>query len=252
MKKKRPDTGGFKPFCAPEPVKVEDSSAGQVSGLWIKAVIVLGTAIFIGVKMEMNWILDINDPEFNPLNFLVLGLAAYGMVTVGQALWLGAKRKRFGKSVMQLSGDGVARMGGEVKGVVRTAKPLNGTDKAKVTLSCFDTHQFKEMDVGSTREYRAFVVWEETVEVSLTGLDTVEKGIPFSFQMPVKVGEEPKKREPGTAYFKGKFALMIPGLKPRIWTHGEQPVARVWRLEVKAVTAEGAYRVVFDVPVEQR
>jgi len=252
MKKKRPDTGGFKAFSAPEPVKVEDSSAGQVSGLWIKAVIVLGTAIFIGVKMEMNWILDIHDPEFNPLNFLVLGLAAYGIVTVGQALWLGAKRKRFGKSVMQLSGDGVARMGGEVKGVVRTAKPLNGTDKAKVTLSCFDTHQFKEMEVGSSKEYRAFTVWEETAEVPLTGLDTVEKGIPFRFQMPEKVGEEAQRQSPPNPYFKGSFALMIPGLKKRIWTHGVPPVSRNWRLEVKAVTAEGAYRVVFDVPVEQR
>lgn len=69
MKKKPSKPSGYKAFSAPEPVKVKDSSAEQASGLWIKAVIVLGAAIFIGVKMEMNWIVDMNDPEFNPLTY---------------------------------------------------------------------------------------------------------------------------------------------------------------------------------------
>lgn len=252
MKKKHAQASGFKALFEPAAVKVEDSSGEQVAGLWIKAAIGLGVAVFIGYKAGMNWIVDINDPEFNPLTFVVLGLTVIGMVWAGQALWLGAKRKRFGKSVMQLSGDGVARLGREVSGVVRTAKPLAGAATARVRLSCVDTHRFREMEVGERDDYHAFVIWEEAKEVPLLDVDTVGQGISFRFQMPERVGEEPKKREPGTAYFKGKFALMIPGMKPRIWAHGEQPVVRVWRLEVRAETTAGAFRVVFEVPVEQR
>jgi hypothetical protein len=252
MKKKPSKPSGFKAFLAAEPVKVEDSSAEQVSGLWIKAVIILGTAIFIGVKMKMNWIVDINDPEFNPLTYMVLGLVVFGGVTVGQAMWLGAKRKRFGKSVMQLSGDGVARLGQEVKGVVRTAKVLRGAATMKVSLRCEDTHQFRDMDVGTKDDYRAFVVWEETIEVPLVGVDTVAQGVPFRFQMPEAVGEEARRKAPPNPYFKGAFALMIPGLKRRIWTHGVAPMARTWKLQLQAETTEGRFQVVFDVPVEQR
>lgn len=252
MKKKPSKPNGFKAFSATEPVKVEDSAAEQVSGLWIKAVIILGTAMFIGVKMEMNWILDINDPEFNPLNYLVLGLFVFGGVTVGQAMWLGAKRKRFGKSVMQLSGDGVARLGQEVKGVVRTAKVLRGAATMKVSLRCEDTHQFSDMEVGTRDDYRAFVVWEETMEVPLVGVDTVVQGVPFRFQMPETVGEEARRKAPPNPYFKGAFALMIPGLKRRIWTHGVAPMARAWKLQLQAETTEGRFHVVFDVPVERR
>lgn len=251
MKKKQSQSGGFKAFSQPEAVKVEDSSAEVVAGLWIKAAIGLGVAVFIGYKAGMNWIVDINDPEFNPLTLVVLGLTVIGMVWAAQALWLGAKRKRFGKSVMQLSGDGVARPGREMSGVVRTAKPLAGAVTARVRLSCVDTHRFREMEVGERDDYHAFVVWEETSEVGLAGVDTVGKGIAFRFQMPEKVGEE-KRQEPPSKYFKGSFALMIPGMKKRIWTRGVQPAARNWQLEVKAETAEGGYRVVFQVPVEQR
>jgi hypothetical protein len=252
MKKKPSKPSGFKAFLGTEPVKVEDSSEEQVSGLWIKAVIILGTAIFIGVKMKMNWIVDINDPEFNPLTYMVLGLVVFGGVTVGQAMWLGAKRKRFGKSVMQLSGDGVARLGQEVKGVVRTAKVLRGAATMKVSLRCEDTHQFRDMDVGTKDDYRAFVVWEETIEVPLVGVDTVAQGVPFRFQMPEAVGEEARRKAPPNPYFKGAFALMIPGLKRRIWTHGVAPMARTWKLQLQAETIEGRFQVVFDVPVEQR
>jgi hypothetical protein len=252
MKKKPSKPSGFKAFLAAEPVKVEDSSAEQVSGLWIKAVIILGTAIFIGVKMKMNWIVDINDPEFNPLTYMVLGLVVFGGVTVGQAMWLGAKRKRFGKSVMQLSGDGVARLGQEVKGVVRTAKVLRGAATMKVSLRCEDTHQFRDMDVGTKDDYRAFVVWEETIEMPLVGVDTVAQGVPFRFQMPEAVGEEARRKAPPNPYFKGAFALMIPGLKRRIWTHGVAPMARTWKLQLQAETTEGTFQFVFDVPVEQR
>jgi hypothetical protein len=252
MKKKSPKPSGFKAFSAPEPAKVEDSSGEQVTGLWIKAVLMLGVAIFIGVKMGGKWSLDMNDPEFNPLIVVVLGLGVFGLVTLGQALWLGSKRKRFGRAEMQITGDGVARLGQVMLGTVRTAKPLSGAEMAKVTLSCVDTHQFRDLDVQGSADHHAFVIWEAGLEVPLAGLDTMGKGIPFRFEMPEKVGEEPKKKEPGNPYFKGKFALMIPGMKRRIWAYGEQPVVRVWRLEVRSETTEGAFRVVFDVPVEQR
>ena len=252
MKKKPSKPSGFKAFSAPEAVKIEDSMAEQVSGLWIKAVIILGTAIFIGVKMEMNWIVDMNDPEFNPLTYLVLGLVVFGGVTVGQAMWLSAKRKRFGKSVMQLSGEGVARLGQEVKGVVRTTKALMGALTMKVTLRCEDTHRFSDMDVGASDDHRSFVVWEETIEVALVGVHTSSQGIPFRFQMPAAVGEEARRKVPPNPYFKGAFALMIPGMKRRIWTHGVAPTARTWRLQLQAETTEGTFRVVFDLPVEQR
>ena len=252
MKNKSPKPSGFKAFSAPEAVKVEDSCGQQVVGLWIKAALMLGTAMFIWLKMGMSWIVDMNDPEFNPLIVVVLGLGGFGLVTLGQALWLGGKRKRFGKAEMQISGDGVARLGQVMAGTVRTAKPMVGSTMAKVTLRCVDTHHFRDFDVQGSKDHHAFVVWEAQADVPLAEVDTVEQGIPFRFEMPEKVGEEPKKREPGSAYFKGKFALMIPGMKPRIWTHGEQPVVRVWRLEVRAETTEGAFRSVFDVPVEQR
>jgi hypothetical protein len=252
MKKKHAQASGFKALSESAAVKVEDSSGEQVIGLWIKAVLCVGLAGFIGYKTEVNWIVDMNDLEFNPMTYLVLGMGGYGLVATVQALWFGAKRKRFGKSVMQLSGDGVARLGQEVSGAVRTAKPLAGAGMVKVTLRCLDTHQFRDIGAEGQRDYHAFAVWEETAEVSVVGVDTVGKGIAFRFQMPEKVEEEAKRQEPPSPYFKGSFALMIPGMKKRIWTHGVQPVVRKWQLEMKTETAEGGFRVVFEVPVERR
>jgi hypothetical protein len=121
-----------------------------------------------------------------------------------------------------------------------------------VTLRCLDTHQFRDFGTEGQSELHAFAVWEETVEVSVVGVDSVTEGIAFRFRMPEKVGEEAKRVEPPSRYFKGSFALMIPGMKKRIWTHGVAPASRRWQLEVKTETAEGGFRVVFEVPVEQR
>jgi len=251
MKPKRPMPSTSSSVGLPAAVRVEDSSGQQVAGLWIKVVIVVGVAVFIGVKMRMNWILDMNDPEFNPLTFMVLGLAGYGLVTAGQAVWLGRKTKRFGKAVLQLSGDGVARLGRTVDGVIITEKPLAGSGVVKVTLRCVDRHLFKDSDIGSRDDVREFVTWESSTKVPLPGLDATGTGIPFQFQLPNKVGEEARPRDPNGIQFKFKGALMIPGMKRRIWTHGVEPAAQAWRLEAKGETENGPFRVVFEFPVQQ-
>jgi len=211
-------------------------------------------ALMISVFLPFDWVFDFESPDFNPMLLLVLGLIVYALTHVGKALWLAHKRERFGKSVLELAGDGVGRLGAALVGQLKAQRPLPATARVELTLQCLDTHVFKDRHPSNSmpnQDYHAFAVWAEKIEVTLAGRDSVSEGIPFRFQLPDSVGEPPKPRDASKPYFKFKGFLMVPGLKRRIWTHGEQPLQRQWRLVAQAETGDGIYNAVFTVPVQR-
>jgi len=255
MKPNKKSSAATKPLPPRRPPAViEDGSGVGVMSAWLAAGLAGGIALAITIWLPFDWVFDFDSPDFNPMLLLVLGLIVFAFANGVKALWRSHKREQFGKSVIEIAGDGVGRLGTALIGQLKTERPLPATTRVQLTLACLDTHSFRDISSSTairTEDYHAFCVWEEKLEVSLAGLDSTSSGIPFRFPLPDRVGEAAKPQDPSKPYFKFKGALMIPGLKPRIWTHGEQPVQRQWRLEARAETDGRPYYAVFTVPFEQ-
>ena len=217
----------------------------------VLALAAAGGAGWLGWMLGWPWVIDINDPDFNPLVVLQAGL-------LGTVLWQGvlgwrwwARWRAFGAADLVIDGPTPVPLGTELRGRVVLARPVAPTGDWRLVLTCVDIHESQDTRDSATRPYRreAFPVWSTTVTVP-AATDTA-RGVPVRIALPAGVGPKPVPaldRSRSQAYFRFSAQINIPGFR-RIVTRNSPPVDRMWRLEVRAGTAGPEFRAEFAVPI---
>ena len=223
---------------------------------WFMAGLMAAAVIGILVYLPTTWVFDMNAPDFNPLVLVPTLLAAVGLFQLFQAVRKTSRARKSGAATLTLTGTGVARMGGTVAGVIRTAARIAPTGDVRVVLQCVDTHVFRQINHQSssgTDSQREYVTWEHAQLVPLVGLDSVA-GIPFAFELPASVGEPPKSEvEPGSSTsprVSFTAAINVPFMKKRVWTHNAPQTSRRWQIVVSAPTTGIDFRAEFPVAID--
>ncbi|MFN3890956.1 MAG: hypothetical protein ACK4MV_11205 [Beijerinckiaceae bacterium] len=216
---------------------------------WCMAAIMAAGTGFVAWHMSWPVVLDINDPDFNPIVVVLLApLGATVWHTVKAVRWT-ARGRRFGAAIMEIDGPVPAPLGRRLSGRVRIERSPAPTGDYRIRLRCFDIHEMRRSsDAGMPYGNEEFPVWSE--EITLPASNDAAKGLPFAFQLPASAGpkiinyaDRSERR-----YFEFKFAITIPGLR-KIYTKNSPPIGRRWELDVSAPTKGADYRAAFCVPV---
>lgn len=227
-----------------------DTNADRASRHWFLAGLLAAAVIGILVFLPIEFVFDMNSPDFNPLAMVPVFFGAVGLYNLALAVRWTRHARKFGAATMDLKGSGTARMGGRVEGVVRTASRLEPQGDYTLVLQCVDLHEFRNTQASDagTHHNRSFVVWEHSLQVAAAGTDSTQ-GIPFAFQLPASVGEPQTPARPNAPTMSFKASITIPGMTPRIATSNAPPLSRSWRLKVSAPMPGTDFNAQFDVPV---
>lgn len=220
---------------------------------WIMAALAGAAAVWVGWMLGWPWVVDIDDPDFNPMIILEGLLLAVCLWHVAKALLWTRRAKAFGASEIEIDGRAPIPLGGCFTGRVRTRQPVRARGDFRLVLTCFDVHESRTRSSASgsvAHRNEAFPVWK--AEQSLPATTDSLRGLAFRFDLPASVGARPvaplaPKANP---YFSGSISISIPGLR-RIFTRNKPPVARYWTLEVTAPTEGPSYRAEFTVPLAE-
>jgi len=225
-----------------------DGTREQAITHWSTAAMVAVLILVMWLFLPIEWIWDMNDPDFMPLVLLAPFLGVFGLYHAALGLRWTLRARRFGETSMDIKGGDVGRMGQRLEGTVRTATSLRPTGDYRLVLQCVETHQFRNTGSGAgTHHAHDFVLWEQAVTVPAAGTDSA-KGIPFAFQLPASVREEQQmKRDPNAVRM--DYAIAIPFMK-KIWTN-KAPTGTAWQLTISAPIPGTDFKAVFTVPVER-
>lgn len=216
----------------------------------IMAALAAMAAAWVGWMLGWPWVVDINDPDFNPLVILEGILLAVLGWNILQALRWTRRARQFGASFIDIDGRTPIPLGGPFSGRVRTGQPVRARGDFRLVLTCFDIHERRDAGTSTTATHRneAFPVW--TASQTLPATTDSSRGLPFRFDLPASVGDKPLPaiRSQPNPYFSGSISINIPGLR-RIFTRNKPPVARIWTLVVTAPTDAPDYRAEFSVPL---
>lgn len=211
---------------------------------------------FVGAGALMwllRWplVLDMNDPQFNPMVFILALALGVGVWHTGLALRWQQRLRRFGATEMQIEGQVPAPLGKPLVGRLVFGQAIHAKGDFRVTLICYDVHETPDLNTSSTssRRNESFPVWsqEQLVPVQADGLS-----VPFRFDLPNSVGLKPASpiRRHGKPYAEFKLFITIPGFRKAI-TPGSAPVGRYWTLKVAAKTDGPDFQADFTVPMQE-
>jgi len=213
---------------------------------WMTVAAALAVIVAIRFFLPIPWIFDMNDPEFMPLIMLVPLAALFGLYHAVLGLRWTLRARRFGESSLEIAGE-VGQLGKPLRGVVRTARPLQPEGDYQLLLRCIETHQSHGIGDSSTQTRTDdFVVWQETRTIPAAGVDS-SRGIAFSFMLPDKVREPQPERDPNAIQF--DYSVAVPFAK-KIWTN-RPPTGTTWLLVVSAPMPGTDFKAAFTVPVQQ-
>lgn len=218
---------------------------------WFMAGLTLAAALAVPLVFPLQWVFDPTSPDFNPMVLLPLFLAGTGVRYLVPAVIGTIRQRRFGTTVLELTGARAGRLGSPLRGVIRTQGTLHPQGDYRIVLQCLDTHAFAKSRNDAGSRSQAFVVWEQALEVPSSGIDS-RKGVPFSFQLPASVGKlaEPEASSSGAPMFSFKVAFHLPGMRSRILTHNAAPASRHWQVVVSAPMPGTDFRAQLPVAVE--
>lgn len=226
-------------------VAAESSPLTEAITAAVTSALAGGGAVWIGWMLGWPWVLDLGDPDFNPLivmEGLLLAVALWQGVKA--ARWY-ARHRRFGAAVLVLKGEPHLQLGQTLSGLVRLDRPVQPTGPYRLVLTCLDVH-----DTGNagTPRRQSFPVW--SAECQLPAATDPRQGLPFSFDLPASVGPDPVPSGilPQNTYFRFRMTLNIPGLR-RVVQKDRPPVDRYWSLVVKAPTRGTDFRCALLVPL---
>jgi hypothetical protein len=216
---------------------------------WVVAGLAIAGAVWIGWMLGWPWILDMNDPDFNPVILFEGVLIAVAAWHIVKALRWRARSQAFGAADLEINGTTPVQLGSALSGVLRLSKPVAPTGDWTLKLTCFDIHETFDTRDTSTSPYRqdAYTVWTATISLPVD-TDTSD-GLPFRFQLPDSVGPKPvRPLERKNPYFSFTASVNIPGFK-RVINRNAPPLARSWTLLITAPTSGPEFRSEFPVPV---
>lgn len=190
------------------------------------------------------WVLDINDPAFNPMLFLIAVLIAVGPWHGVLAALSALCHRAFGTVTPEIDGPGHLRSGSPLSGRLRSARPVAAPGRFRLMLTCHDVHMFEDNEDGP--RLRSFPVWSH--EIELPAHSDAQQGLVFRFDVPRRVGPDPVPDGRRRAKAVGRVAEPAPpGARQTILTK-VPPVDRVWTLTVTAPVRGPDFRAELHVP----
>jgi len=163
--------------------EVWDGTSFHTRTDWIVAVLVLGAAVasiaYPVLHLQMSFVLDPYSRDFNPAVLVPVFLFLLGLRQLFSAVHGTLLGRRFGQSVMQVEGRGVAP-GETLRGVIRSPVHFEPLGDYEIRLQCV---QKVASTMGMTTRLRDGIVDEQTMHVSARQTDP-RKGIPFAFRIP--------------------------------------------------------------------
>lgn len=167
---------------------------------------------------ELPLVFDITAPDFNPLTFLPVVLAAIGAVLLVRATRATIRKKKFGWSTLAPP---TARVGGLYRGTLVTSRDIEPTGDFKVTLKCLKRTLSKSDSEGRSRS---------TDKVLHKQVTSIPAGGKSSLGLPVE--------------------FMIPGGLPRSGSTKKDPDGQVrWVVTISAPTRGVNYQATFAIQV---
>jgi hypothetical protein len=226
-------------------VSSTSSSLAEAITAGVVAVMALGAAVWVGWMLGWPWIIDINDPDFNPMIILEALLIAVAVWHVFKSLRWYSRHRRFGQAVLVLDAPPYLRLGRALSGVVRVERPVLPAGPYRIELTCHDVH-----DTGrpGNPHRQSFPVW--SAERQLPAATDAQKGLRFSFDLPASVGPDPVPSGilPANKYFRFRMTVNIPGFR-RVIQKDRPPVDRFWMLVVTAPVRGADFRCALPVPL---
>ena len=219
---------------------------------WIMAGLLVAAIAYLGSLLDWPWVFDIFDPAFNPF-LILMGLLA--LATARFVARLGAAAMRFrqqGVSLLEIDGGLPLRIGSQLSGRLKLARPIALRGDYRVTLACYDVHvpAHKDEHGESSSRRREYLNWSEQQRIPQSV--SASGGLPIEFKLPASVGPRPtgrRKVEQHESILR-KFALLLPGYR-RAFGVGAPPTERAWRLTVTVPTHGINFRAVFLIPVHE-
>jgi hypothetical protein len=196
--------------------RIEDSTPFHTETNWIMAVLSIAAALGIVWWFDLPLDFDLSSPSFNPMVFLPVVLAGYGLVQAARAARARAQGRRFGASVFEMEAQSI-QLGDTLRGHVITARDLRAPEGFVLRLRCIEKVRYAS-SAGSIKDKRMDVVrWE--AERTVQASNSSSRGVPVEFAIP------PAAAKDATG-------------DPTRWT-----------LEVGAVVEGTRYDALFGVPV---
>lgn len=217
---------------------------------WVMAA--FGAVASCGLGWVLGWplILDLNDPDFNPV-IILLGLAlGITLWNAGKAWRWQRRSARFGAVRMELDGPVPASLGRALSGRLVLFRPITAPGGVRLVLTCHDVHETPDLnDQGaSNRRNESFPVWSQDRQLPAPG--PTDLSLPFRFDLPASVGPKPVPAMSRTKnpYVTFNLFVTLPGFRRAI-TPGTPPVARLWKLVATADTDGPPFKAEFIVPM---
>jgi hypothetical protein len=208
------------------------------------AVLAAGAAVWVGWMLGWPWVLDIDDPEFNPMVVFEALLIAVAVWHLLKALRWYLRHRAFGGVQLDLEGTGRLRLGKPLIGRVRVQSPVAATGPFRLVLTCIDLHE-TGVDEGD-RKLVPFPVW--TGEQQLPAETDAQQGLAFHFKLPKSVGPDPvPSLAVRPALRRSQVMVHVPGFQS-VTQHNRPPVDRIWTLVVTAPVAGADFRCELQIP----
>jgi hypothetical protein len=228
--------------------EVSSQSSPRVAAIaaGLIALLAFGGAGWMGWMLGWPWIVDINDPEFNPMiavEALLIGIAVWHAL---KSLRWYLRHRSFGDTVLLLDGPGHLQLGKKLSGTLRSERSVAATGPFRLMLTCVDVHRVS--DSGEASRDEAFPVW--TAEREYPQTSDPQKGMRFSFEVPESVGPDPVPSGILTDNKAVRFRMTthVPGFR-RVFSKNSPPVDRFWMLTVTAPTSGTNFRSEMQIPV---
>jgi len=228
----------------------EHQSSPKVEALFAAAIALAcaGAAIWLGVQLGWPGTFDVNDRDFvNPLSIMVLALLLGSLWFLVKALRAWLRQRAFGTASLALDSPGFLRMGQPLSGRLLVQRPVAATGPFKLSLVCYDVHEFNSDDNGP--KYQSFPVWNASLELPAS-TDAV-KGLAFRFAIPDSVGPDPVPSGilPG-ARRRSRTTIHLPGFR-KVFATNHPPVDRHWKLTATAPCKGPDFRAEIAVPLRK-
>lgn len=231
---------------SPAVLRIDDDTthAGWVN--WVMGGLLLAAALGAAWKFEVKWVIDLDDPEFNPFILVVAGFGLSGGWFLILAMRDLLRRRRYAGSHVEIDGS-TLKPGTKLCGRLFVHGELHPVGGCRIRLQKVEIHEMRSSDAGSITRSVEQVAWEaETMAAATTDM---KDGIPFEFHLPERSEAASTVLQGHGISVQSVTSIHIPGIK-RVWAHNAAPEAIRWVLRAHAPLRGVDYEACFVLPVE--
>jgi hypothetical protein len=146
----------------------------------LTAPVLLALAWLIAWYLRIPLALPRNARSFDPIIVVPVFFAAGGIWYAGRAVLDGMRLRRYGDSRLELRD---VRLGGTLRGTIRTTRDLAPTGDYALTLRCIETTATNDGRPNSTTQHHDILRWSAVATVAAATVRS-SVGIPVDFAIP--------------------------------------------------------------------